>query len=65
MPMVLERQKLKNITIALPEIYVENIEKLQQLGMIPSRSEGLRVAIREFLKKEVHHCDLLGYAIPD
>lgn len=63
--MVLERQKLKNITIALPEIYVENIEKLQQLGMIPSRSEGLRVAIREFLKKEVHHCDLLGYAIPD
>lgn len=51
--MVLERQKMKNITIALPEIYVQNIQKLQDNGMIPSRSEGLRLAIREFLKKEL------------
>ena len=59
--MVLERKKMKNITIALPEIYVENIEKIQNLGLIPSRSEGIRLAIREFLKKEVHNCELLGY----
>jgi Arc/MetJ-type ribon-helix-helix transcriptional regulator len=51
---------MKNITIALPEIYVENLEKLQQIGLIPSRSEGIRLAIREFLKKEVKVCQLLG-----
>ena len=58
--MVLERRKMKNITIALPEIYVKNIEKLQQIGMVPSRSEAIRLAIREFLKKEVYNCQLLG-----
>jgi antitoxin ParD1/3/4 len=59
--MVLERQKMKNITIALPEIYVRNIEKLQENGMVPSRSEAIRLAIREFLKKEVHVTELLGF----
>jgi metal-responsive CopG/Arc/MetJ family transcriptional regulator len=61
--MPLDRQKMKNITIALPEIYVANLEKIQAIGMIPSRSEGLRLAIREFLKKEIHHCQLLGYEV--
>ena len=59
--MVIERQKMKNITIALPEIYVDNIEKLQDMGMVPSRSEAIRLAIREFLKKEVQVAKLLGY----
>ena len=43
---------MKNITIALPEIYVDNIQKLQDIGMIPSRSEGIRIALRDFLKHE-------------
>jgi Arc/MetJ-type ribon-helix-helix transcriptional regulator len=59
--MVLERQKMHNITIALPEIYVTNIEKLQEAGMVPSRSEAIRLAIREFLKKEVQVTKLFGY----
>ncbi|MHA1612216.1 MAG: ribbon-helix-helix domain-containing protein [Promethearchaeota archaeon] len=63
--MGLERQKMKNITIALPEIYVENIEKIQNIGLVPSRSEAIRLAIREFLKKEVHTCKLLGYELQD
>jgi antitoxin ParD1/3/4 len=63
--MTTERRKMKNITIALPEIYVKNIEKLQNMGMVPSRSEAIRLAIREFLKKEVHTCQLLGYNIQD
>jgi antitoxin ParD1/3/4 len=58
-----ERQKMKNITIALPEIYVRNLEKLQKQGMVPSRSEAIRSAIREFLQKEVHVCNLLEYKI--
>ena len=55
------RQKMKNITIALPEIYVRNIEKIQNLGLVPSRSEAIRLAIREFLHKEIKTCELLGY----
>jgi len=56
-----DRQKMKNITIALPNNYVLNLEKLQKIGMIPSRSEGIRLAIREFLKKEVHVAKVLNY----
>ena len=55
------RQKMKNITIALPEIYVKNLEKIQDIGMVPSRSEAIRLAIREFLKKEINNCKLLGF----
>lgn len=57
--------KMKNITIAMPEIYVDNIEKLQTIGMVPSRSEAIRLAIREFLKKEIHICQLLGFDVKE
>ena len=56
---------MKNITIALPEIYVDNIQKIQDIGMVPSRSEAIRLAVREFLKKEIHHCKLLGYDLKE
>ena len=52
---------MKNITIALPEIYVRNLEKIQEIGMVPSRSEAIRLAIREFLKKEINNCKLLEF----
>jgi Arc/MetJ-type ribon-helix-helix transcriptional regulator len=51
---------MRNITIALPEIYVRNIEKVQNLGMIPSRSEGIRSAVKKFLIKEGLNLALLG-----
>lgn len=54
------RQKMKNITIALPQIVVDNLQKIQDSGMIPNRSEGLRIAIRAFLKKEIGVCELFG-----
>lgn len=56
----MRRQKMRNITIALPEIYVRNIEKVQNLGMIPSRSEGIRSAVKKFLIKEGLNLALLG-----
>lgn len=52
---------MKNITIALPEIFVENIEKIQELGMVHSRSEGIRLAVYEFIKRETHVLNLLGF----
>ena len=45
-----EKQRMKNITIALPEVYVQNILKLQNIGLVPSRSEAIRNAVKEFLQ---------------
>ena len=60
-----QRQKMKNITIALPEIFIKNLKKLQDFGMVPSRSEAIRLAIREFLKKEVHVCEIFNYDLKE
>ena len=52
---------LRNITINIPNIYDKNLLKLQKLGMIPSRSEGVRIAIREFLQNEYKILKILGW----
>ena len=51
---------MDNITIALPEIYVQNIEILKQKGLVPSRSEAIRIAVRDFMKKAQRANQLLG-----
>ncbi|HEC92892.1 MAG TPA: ribbon-helix-helix protein, CopG family [Candidatus Atribacteria bacterium] len=43
---------MRNITINLPDIYDENIEKLIKLKIIRNRSECIRLALKEFLQKE-------------
>ena len=52
---------MRNITINIPEIYDENIQKLIKTKVIASRSEGIRTAIREFLQTEGDNLKLLGY----
>ena len=52
---------MKNITINLPELYDENIQKLINMKLIASRSEAVRTAIREFLHKEYKNLELLGF----
>lgn len=44
---------MKIITVKIPEIYVELIDELVRLGIYPSRSEAIRVAIRDFLRREI------------
>ncbi|MHA1148705.1 MAG: ribbon-helix-helix domain-containing protein [Promethearchaeota archaeon] len=57
-----KRTTMKNITINLPELYDENIQKLIRLKILPSRSEAIRLALKEFLQKEFsENLDLLGY----
>jgi Arc/MetJ-type ribon-helix-helix transcriptional regulator len=56
-----EDAKLQNITIALPEIYCDNLKKLQEMGLINSRSDGIRRAIQEFLDKELENIKLLEF----
>lgn len=41
------------ITVKMSDIYVSALDKLVELGMYPSRSEAIRVAIRDLLMKEL------------
>ena len=43
---------MANITINIPENYDENIQKLIKQGVVPSRSEAIRTALRVYLQKE-------------
>ncbi|RLE78881.1 MAG: CopG family transcriptional regulator [Thermoprotei archaeon] len=42
------------ITVHLPKPLVEGLERLVELGHYPSRSEAIRVAIRDLLRKELY-----------
>lgn len=45
---------MKIVTVNVPESYLETIEKLcGNNGLFPSRSELIRTATRDFLKKEL------------
>jgi len=48
---------MKIITINLPEKYLSAIQTLNDLGIYPSRSEAIRIALREFLKDELKMFD--------
>jgi len=61
MPQIEGKMKLRNITINIPNIYDKNLLKLQKVGLIPSRSEGVRLAIRQFLQNEYKNLKILGY----
>jgi Arc/MetJ-type ribon-helix-helix transcriptional regulator len=49
---------LKIVTVNIPESYLESIERLiGENGLYPSRSELIRVAVREFLIKELRRAN--------
>jgi len=47
------KEKIKVITINLPIQYIEAIQVLNDLGIYPSRSEAIRIALRDFLSNEL------------
>ena len=53
--------KMINITINIPQVYEDNIQKLIRLDLVTSRSEGIRRAIQEFLHREYDNLKLLNY----
>lgn len=55
------KPKMVNITINLPQIYDQNIQKLIKMKLVPSRSEAIRIALREFLHNEYKNLKLLGF----
>jgi len=45
---------MKIVTVNIPESYLDSIEKLVgESGLYPSRSELIRVAVRDFLLREL------------
>ena len=49
---------MKIVTVNIPESYIDSIERLVgENGLYPSRSELIRVAVRDFLLRELKHAD--------
>ncbi len=44
---------MRLVTIHLPEAYLEGLERLVEKRLYPNRSEAIRVAIRDLLKREL------------
>lgn len=44
---------MKIITINLPEKYLHAIQILNDMGVYPSRSEAIRIALNQFLTNEL------------
>jgi Arc/MetJ-type ribon-helix-helix transcriptional regulator len=47
------------VTANIPSIYIDAIAKLVDEKLFPSRSEAIRVALRDFLKSELVLVDVL------
>lgn len=45
------------VTVKMSDIYVKGLDKLVDIGMYPSRSEAIRVAIRDLLRRELWPAD--------
>ncbi|TFG05567.1 MAG: ribbon-helix-helix protein, CopG family [Promethearchaeota archaeon] len=44
---------MKTISVNIPEAFVKGLEDLCQKGLYANRSEAIRVAIRDLLKREL------------
>ncbi|AMM53615.1 ribbon-helix-helix domain-containing protein [Pyrococcus kukulkanii] len=50
--------KMKIISVQLPQSMIHGLDALVKRGVFPNRSEAIRVAIRELLKKELYREEL-------
>lgn len=44
---------MRLVTVHLPRMYVIGLDELIRADIYPNRSEAIRTAVREFLKKEL------------
>ena len=56
-----KKRAMQNITINIPDIYDTNIQKLIKMKIVPSRSEAIRTALREFFHNEYINMKILGF----
>ena len=50
---MVHKQNLKLVSVHLPEKYIELLEQLVEMGLYPSRSEAIRVAVRDLIRREL------------
>ena len=53
---------MKVISLNIPVQYDKSLQRLVELGTIPNKSEGIRLAIHDFIRDE---CVLHGLPCPD
>jgi len=44
---------MKLVTVKMPETYIEGLDELVKIGRYSSRSEVIRIAVRDLLRKEL------------
>ncbi len=44
---------MRIVTVKMPEVYIDGIDELVRARRYSSRSEAIRVAVRELLKREL------------
>ena len=44
---------MRLVTVKMPETYLEGLDELVKMGRYSSRSEAIRIAVRELLKREL------------
>lgn len=54
----------KTVQIKFSERIIEAIDMLVARGLYPSRSEFIRTAVRELLKKEIERRAIASYILP-
>ncbi len=56
---------MKTISVNIPEAFVKGLEDLVQKDLYANRSEAIRVAIRDLLKRELYHDEYSFTALRD
>ena len=51
--MVHFKSRLRIITVKMPDLYLEGIDELVKIGRYKNRSEVIRAAVRELLRREL------------
>ncbi len=54
---------MKTISVNIPEIHLKGLEELVQKGLYANRSEAIRNAIRDLLKRELYNHEISSSSI--
>ena len=52
------------ITVKMPEAYIDGLDELVKMKRYASRSEAIRIAVRELLRRELWGEDSIGIPVP-
>lgn len=56
---------MKTISVNIPEAFVRGLEELVIKDLYANRSEAIRVAIRDLLKRELYDVDYSNSGVPE